>query len=86
MDDFNPDDMAELEATLARAEFEERATVVTYVEMPYTQAQELAEAADAYENGDRIGAAMLLLAFAVQFCESLGVVLAENENRTMDDD
>ena len=86
MDDFNPDDMAELEATLARAEFEERATVVTYVEMPYTQAQELVEACTAYENGDRIGAAMLLLAFAVQFCESLGAVLAETENRTIDDD
>lgn len=86
MTDFNPDDMAELEATLARAEFEERATVVTYVEMPYTQAQELAEASAAYENGDRIEAAMLLLAFAVQFCESLGVVLAETENRTIDDD
>jgi predicted glycosyltransferase len=87
-DEINPDDLNELEAIFKRAEFEEKATVVTYVEMPYTQAQELCEQAAKYENGtlmEKADAAFTLLAFAFQFCESLGEVLAETANHTSDD-
>jgi hypothetical protein len=62
---------------------EETARVCTYIEMPYSNAKTLMDIADKYnKNEGDFESALVLIDFALQFCDSLLTAVEEH----MDDD
>lgn len=51
-EDFDPDELADIQHRLDQVEAEEQSTVVTYIEMPYSIAAELVDTARSYKDKD----------------------------------
>ena len=82
-DAFDPDDVAEIEQLLNKAEIEETSTVCSYSEMTYESARKLIDTADIYLNGvdlvERYSAGVDLVSFALVFIESIRMMLEDGE-------
>lgn len=76
-DEFDPKDLAEIEARFERVEFEETVTLCSYVELPYATAQFLIQQADDYIDNKNWLAAVELLKFAVTFIDTLAIAIDE---------
>jgi hypothetical protein len=78
-DDFRPEDIAEISASLERAELEETTSVCSYVELPYKAAQRLVDLSRAWVEDNNWYSALELLDFATQFADSLAICIKEAE-------
>lgn len=76
-DEFDPKDLAEIEARFERVEFEETVTLCSYVELPYATAQFLIEQADDYIENQNWMAAVELLKFAITFIDTLSIAMEQ---------
>ncbi len=80
-DQFDPDDIAEIEAALKKVEIEETSVVCSYSEMTYESARNMIRTADIYENGeelvDRWHAATELIQFALTYIASIKEMIGD---------
>lgn len=76
-DQFDPQDIAEIEATLNRAEAEENTSVCLYMELPYTGAASIVQWYVDWTEGGDYTAFMKVLEFIHSLVGSLEMTLAE---------